>query len=176
MTGIIILIAATVLCSWRAFHTKRVHILLCGMVQNALFAMYWFSMHQYTAMSMALVGVTCIILQQFVTNFGVRFTIAMGAASIAYYISHDNWMDMIPLIAFSCGRIAETFNCHHRMRMGYQLSASAWFGFALITGDVMAIASNAIILLSQTAAMVVNGTLPLPRFATVFAVKRLPQQ
>lgn len=155
--GVAIIIAATILCSWRAFQTNRSYMLYCGMLQNALFALYWGSIGEYTAMSIALVGVTCIILQNFIGSFGMRFTIAMGAATLAYYLNHDHWMDIIPLLAFTFGRVGESFDNHHHIRFGYQLSAAAWLGFSFMTGNVAAIVSNSVIMVSQTVAMAHNA-------------------
>lgn len=170
--GIVVIILATFLCSWRAFRTNRTHMLYCGMLQNSLFALYWGLSGEHTAMSIAAVGVLCTVLQNFISQFSLRFMLAMTAAFVAYYISHDSAMDIIPLLAFSCSRFGETFSSHHHMRMGYQLSALSWLVFSIMTGDVVAIASNGVIALCQAVAILhTSGHLHLPRFA--FAFKRV---
>jgi len=142
----LVITLATILCSMRAFQSNRISMLYCGVMQYALFTAYWYLSGHEAAMYISGIGMVCIAMQRFVPQFAFRFGIAMVAASWVLYLSHGSITDILPVIAFSIGRFSEAFDCPAKIRTGYHMSASAWMIFALMTHDVNAMVSSAVIL------------------------------
>ena len=78
-----------------------------------------------------------------------RIAFVLVLAFIGFGISYQGINDVLPLLAFTAGRMAEIFTKPMSIRFGYIVNTNLWLAFAIVSHDHRAIASNTIALCSN---------------------------
>lgn len=150
--AITIATAITIVCS---FAKKRTHVLTCSFLCGSTYVLYWFLMGEMTAVAMSAIGAfgaivqMCIPEQYLQRTMVPRIMFTLVLAAIGFAISYENINDVLPLMAFSVGRLAEIFSKPTSIRYGYMVNGSLWLSFSVTTNDQVAIAANLVTLSVQ---------------------------
>lgn len=152
LLAITIATAITIVCS---FAKKRTHVLGCAFLCGCTYLVYWLMMGEMTAVVMSAIGAfgafvqMCIPEQYLKRTMLPRIIFVMTLAIIGFAISYQTMHDVLPLMAFTAGRLAEVFSKPTSIRFGYMVNGSLWLSFGVATMDHVAIAANLVTLSVQ---------------------------
>lgn len=138
-----------------AARTRREILIFSGLC-GALYISYWFFCGEMTACAISVLSVLGCAVQfltpekhlQRTVMMRTAFTIAL--AILACAISLQSYNDILPVLAFTLARLAETLTKPANIRTGYLASGSVWMSFALVTSNPAAIVSNIVCLSVQS--------------------------
>lgn len=142
----------TIVCSFAA---KRTHVLTCSFFCGSTYLLYWLMMGEMTAVAMSAIGAFGAIVQMCIPEHHLkrtmlpRISFVLTLAAIGFAISYHHLNDILPLMAFTAGRLAEVFSKPASIRFGYMINGALWLSFAVATGNHTAIIANLVTLSVQ---------------------------
>ena len=176
----IFIIAATIFSFCCALSKQRKTVLMMAAGAGTMFLLYWLTKGEMTAVYMGVAALFGTALQyttpekHLAKTLYWRIALCFIIATIGFKISYVGIADLLPLAAFSMGRLSETFSKSINIQIGFIASGSLWTIFAITIGDSAAIISNSLLLVVQI--LCISHKLGLLNFGRFFSLQNVAHQ